>query len=322
MAEKVIYNIPCCGGFCAPTVSPEESCLKHVSNEYTLPASGVYLKASPVIESNVVCRTCGGIGLSAATSFRKPLMLGAAGVNALGCILCMFALVGLGSSYSALVFGHWIYGEIDLAGTSTLKMYFGVSSRVLAVDCDDVTLASFLNEGFSYEGDSICAMEQSDDSCTSPFDSAAIAAMCEDCKDNQYSESTLIMGVITYWPSLLTNFQRSTEFGDVNCQKFMGIVSTLIGMLTNIMALTGYADACYAALPTSADIDGSSVSAEWSLGGCFNCLIAATVFRLVDLFVHTIVPTPPSRHVPLRSDAKTLEDYMLGGSAGAQLDSA
>ena len=59
MAEKVIYNIPCCGGFCAPTVSPEESCLKHVSNEYTLPASGVYLKASPVIESNVVCRIPG-----------------------------------------------------------------------------------------------------------------------------------------------------------------------------------------------------------------------------------------------------------------------
>jgi hypothetical protein len=296
--------------------------LKHVSNEYTLPASGAYLKASPVIESNVVCRTCGGIGLSAATSLRKPIMLGAAGVNVLGCILCIFALVGMGSSYSALVFGHWIYGKIDL-GDYQYEMYFGVSSRVLAIDCsDDAECASYhQGQGFSDEGDGVYAQEQSDDDCTD-WDSASLDAICEDCKDNQYSEFTLIMGVVTYWPSLMTNFQRSTEFGDVNCQKFMGIVSTLIGMLTSIMALTGYADACYAALPTSLDIGDETISADWSLGGCFNCLIAATVLRLVDLFVHTVVPTPPSRHVPMRSDVTTLEDYMLGGGSGAQLDKA
>ena len=65
----------------------------------------MYFKASLVIESNVVCRTCGGIGLSAAASFRKPIMLGAAGVNVFVCILCIFALLGMGSSYSAVVFG-------------------------------------------------------------------------------------------------------------------------------------------------------------------------------------------------------------------------
>ena len=54
----------------------------------TLPSSGVPFKANPVIEFNAVCRTCGGIGLSAGTSFRKPIMLGAAGVHVLGCILC------------------------------------------------------------------------------------------------------------------------------------------------------------------------------------------------------------------------------------------
>ena len=53
------------------------------------------------------------------------------------------------------------------------------------------------------------------------------------------------MGAITYWSSILTNVQRSTEFGDVSCHKFMGMVGTIIGILASIMALTGYADACY-----------------------------------------------------------------------------
>ena len=72
----------------------------------TLPASGVYFKASPVIESDVVRRTCGSIDLSAAASFRKPIMLGAVGVNVFGCTLCIFALLGMGSSYSAMNFGY------------------------------------------------------------------------------------------------------------------------------------------------------------------------------------------------------------------------
>ena len=131
----------------------------------TLPASGVYFKVSPVIESNVVCRTCGVIGLQAAASFRKPVMLGAAGVNVVGCILTIFSLTGLGSPYSALVFGHWIYGEVKMASElPPFEVYVGVSSRVLAIDCDeddvpDVTHNSLLAFGFSDEGDCFSVME-------------------------------------------------------------------------------------------------------------------------------------------------------------------
>ena len=138
----------------------------------------------------------------------------------------------MGSSYSAVVFGHWIYGEVNVAsGLPPFKVYVGVSSRVLAIDCDeddmpDETRDSLLAFGFSDEGDSICAMEQSDDTCNE-WASSAIRAVCENCKDNQYSEGTLIMGVITYWSSILIHFQRSTEFRDVSCHKFMGMVGTI-----------------------------------------------------------------------------------------------
>ena len=130
--------------------------------------------------------------------------------------------------------------------TPPLKMYFGVSNRVLATDCnDDATCAlTFQGLGFSDEGDGVCAMKQNDDSCTD-WDSATLTVICEECMDNQYSVSMLIMGVVTDWSSILTKFQRSTEFGDVSCQKFMGMVGTIIGILTSITVLTGYADACY-----------------------------------------------------------------------------
>ena len=79
-------------------------------------------------------------------------------------------------------------------------MYFGVSNRVLATDCiDDATCAiTFQGLGFSDEGDGVCAMKHNDDSCFD-WDSATLTVICEECRDNQYSVSMLIMGVVTYW---------------------------------------------------------------------------------------------------------------------------
>jgi len=316
---NVIYNIPCCGGFCAPTVNPEESCLKHVSNEYTLPASGVYLKASPVIESNFVCRSCGRLGLQAARDFRKPLMISAAAVNFLGCILSIFAAVGLASSYGGLMFGHWVYGEITIVDMP-LKMYLGVSSRVFVVECASDDCISFLSgTDFTDEGDNIYAKEE-DITCSNSFGSDAIMDMCEECKENLYAESTLILGIITYWPTILTDFQRSTEFGDVNCQKFFGIFTGLLSTFMSLSAISAYADACYSSLPTSVDVDVDGVitytgliDISWSMGGCFGCLIAATFLKLIDVAIHIIVPTPPSRHEPIGSDVTDVTKYMAGG---------
>jgi hypothetical protein len=324
---SLVYRIPCCGGFCAPTVNPEESCLKHVSNEWTLPASGVYLKASPVIESNLVCRSCGRLGVQATQEFRRPLMVAGSLVNFVGCILSIFAAIGMASSYGGLVFGHWVYGEITVDDWP-LKMYLGVSSRVFAVECASDGCISFATGAdFTDEGSNIYAKEQDDETCSNSFGSAAITSMCEECKDNQFSESTLILGVITYWPTILTNFQRSTEFGDVNCQKFLGIFTNVLGFFTSLSALSAYADACYSSLPTSVDIViagdnayAGTADISWSMGGCFGCLIAATFLRLIDLAIHIVVPTPPARHEPMKSDVKEITDYLA--EANEALDEA
>ena len=229
---------------------------------------------SLVIESNVVRRTCGGIVLSTAANFRKSIMLNAAGVNVFGCILCIFALFGMGSSYSAVVFGRWIYGEVEVASElPPSKVYDGVSSRVLAIDCDeddmpDETRDSLLAFGFFDDGDGVWAMEQSDDTCNE-WTSSAIRAVCENCKDNQYSVSMRIMGVVTYWSSILTNFRRSTEIGDACCQKFMGMIGTIIGILTSIMALTGYANVCYSRWTLAIQADQSSF--QFYPSGCAQC---------------------------------------------------
>ena len=79
-----------------------------------------------------------------------------------------------------------MYGEIKNAEYSPLKMHFGVSSRVLATDCnDDAACAlTFQGLGFSDEGDGVCAMKQNDDSCTD-WDGVTLTVICEECGDNQ-----------------------------------------------------------------------------------------------------------------------------------------
>ena len=96
------------------------------------------------------------------------------------------------------------------------EVYVGVSSRVLIIDSNeddvpDVTRNSLSVFDFSDEGDGVCVMERSDDTCNECTNSA-VRAVCENCKDNQCSVSMRIMGVVTYWSSILANFQQSTEF--------------------------------------------------------------------------------------------------------------
>ena len=61
------YSIPFCGGFCAPTVNPETSPIRQVSNEYTLPQPCFRSAGCRRLwETAFLCRAFGGVGCGCA----------------------------------------------------------------------------------------------------------------------------------------------------------------------------------------------------------------------------------------------------------------
>jgi len=86
------------------------------------------------------------------------------------------------------------------------------------------------------------------------------------------------------------DLQRSTPEGDLNCQKFFGIVTGIIGFSTTIAAILSYTQDCRDNLPdrflnTDEEID-------YELGPALICLIIATFLKIIDLIVHVIMPVP------------------------------
>jgi hypothetical protein len=69
----------------------------------------------------------------------------------------------------------------------------------------------------------------------------------------------------------------------------MAIFTGILGAITNLVALAAYADMCYANLPDSF----MGIDMEYSLGPAFNCMLAATILKPVDVFIHLFTPVVP-----------------------------
>lgn len=87
----------------------------------------------------------------------------------------------------------------------------------------------------------------------------------------------------------MTDFQRSTRKGDLNCQKFMAILTGIIGTITNLTALSAYASECYTNLPD--EYAGQSMS--YHLGPAFNLMLIATILKPFDVLIHLFTPVVP-----------------------------
>merc|ERR1719199_421345 len=59
---QAVYRIPICGGWCAPTVNPDPTCYRRISNEWTMIGGGVFMYLAPCIEYNMCCRFVGSRG--------------------------------------------------------------------------------------------------------------------------------------------------------------------------------------------------------------------------------------------------------------------
>jgi len=322
--KKVIFNIPICGGFCAPTRN-REPCFRHVSNEYTLPLAPRFMKLAPLIESSACCLACGRVGATALGRRRKPIMLAAFALNLLAFIFTCLALVGTSKDPSSLRSIPWVKGSGVLLGLgangATYDVYVGNSMRVDILRCSEdpskgeACRAAALARGFTRPSTDPNLFQRNvawDDEAACNFigNATSLSASCQECKDNLLSHSSLILSLITQFPTMTTDLQRTTRFGDVNCQKTMGVLSNLVSFVTTIISLLAFRSACWSALPVESDF----AHFQWSLGPGFRLLMAAAGIKIADAIAHSLVPTPPGKWQKPNKGLE-LADYMeLGNS--------
>lgn len=137
---------------------------------------------------------------------------------------------------------------------------------------------------------------------------------CRSCGATAMASVTFaIMGAITQIPQMTTDLQRSTTFGDVNCQATMGAVTSFFGTYSTLASLATFSQSCYRNFPAKmVSQEGLELDYEWSLGLGYYCIVVATVLKLWDAFSHVFVPTPKARHYPPEKGI-SLETYMRRG---------
>ena len=130
---------------------------------------------------------------------------------------------------------------------------------------------------------------------------------CDKCNEISKSMvSTLIASVVSYFPSIFTNFTRMYHNYDVNCQKLFAICVTTFSLILSLSTLMNYRNNCFdnfydGRIPfdeESMPIDDDSVEVfatvdfDWSGSTGLFCLLVATVIKIVDILVHLALPSP------------------------------
>eukprot|EP00927_Polykrikos_kofoidii_P048492 TRINITY_DN42766_c0_g1_i1.p1 TRINITY_DN42766_c0_g1~~TRINITY_DN42766_c0_g1_i1.p1 ORF type:complete len:378 (+),score=51.63 TRINITY_DN42766_c0_g1_i1:34-1167(+) len=312
-----IYNIPFCGGFCAPTVNTDEACWRHFSNEFTVPASAKFMKLAPCCEHSIMCRSCGMIGHRRADHNRKKVMGFGTFMNAIALVLCILGAVGgLASDRGTLRALTWVHGEGYVLGDDgvrigTISIQISTKVRTARVEIegiDNVRKQKLISSGFEElsQGvfDRTISWGKDEDSCKLVNE---WREACESCQSNTPATSTLILSIITQFPTMATNLQRSTRFGDVNCQKTMGVITNVFSLLSSLSSMLLYRRACYTDMPEKA----MGTEIEWRLGIGFRCIMITTLIKIVDATCHAVLPTPRQRWRPPEEKIRDVADYML-----------
>eukprot|EP00931_Biecheleriopsis_adriatica_P106788 TRINITY_DN81176_c0_g1_i1.p1 TRINITY_DN81176_c0_g1~~TRINITY_DN81176_c0_g1_i1.p1 ORF type:complete len:552 (-),score=92.12 TRINITY_DN81176_c0_g1_i1:15-1670(-) len=342
------YHIPCCGGYCAPTENPDKSCLRRVSNEFTLPAGlggwGPFMRCGNGVEFNRCCRLFGMLGLPMAEKYRKGVMSFGALCTSLAFLFLVLGIFGglacpayfRPASVDVLKAGHWLYARGDMAlpawnGTALMRgqglvvdvrVYMGLWMRYSEVDCQSAKEAAKLCqmlfsslEGWKPLGTSAFgqALLWEAESCRNgPIGSisnelcAQCTKLCETCGASSFDVVLLFFTLAASQPSLQADLQRTTEFGDMNCQANIGLWINVLALLGGLWPVLRFVMYCYR------EMQGSFPELGFQLGPGLIFILMALIMKLLDSCLHALVPTPASRW---KAPAEPLDllTYMHGG---------
>jgi hypothetical protein len=226
-------------------------------------------------EKSTCCNVIGKIGFKYFDENRHKTMLFAAAMTFLATILSIVALTAISTSSDTVKNTNWTYGESD-----TTKYWIGLEKLVVKTNGKEISQNwNHVNCG----NDSYC-----DD--------------CYDACNTAYSFA--IINLITCLPTLMTDLQRSTAQGDLNCQKFMGMLTGLVGFISNLSSLSAYANSCYSNLPST---DSAGDDIVFRLGPGFICILIATMLKPIDFFIHLLTPVA-EKDKELVSNGNKVED--------------
>ena len=96
---SLVYRIPLCGGFCAPTESPETTALRTFGNEFTVPGAACCesYTCRSYLEHSTLCVRVGGLGVRsfASSRWRSRTMLCSFWLQLASTILYIFGALAL-----------------------------------------------------------------------------------------------------------------------------------------------------------------------------------------------------------------------------------
>jgi len=225
---------------------------------------------------------------------------------------------------------YWVHGDVSVPRSGNniimgakLKLYVGVNMRLSQVDCSEASNSTECEawygrpesimkrvEGkiFHYElswSDENACRDSAGYGATIE-EQAASEKVCKDCQNALISNFALILGVVTQVPTITTNFQRCTAFGDVNCQATMGFLTCVWGLFNTMLSIILFSQACHKNLPESV----GEKTIAWSHGFGFWCLIVGILIKVPDAVGHLVVPTPPKRWQKPAGKISSVVEYM------------
>ena len=302
--QERVSLIPFCGGCLVPTVSNEETCLRHFSNENTMfRPFGIYFIRKYAEHSRFI-RRCGAVGCGFATRHRAAIMLFAFFCSFSGW-LCMFASA-LGLSRNGDVIRQFGWANInwkDDDGTG-VRLFIGINVRVI----EYVGLGTNSSGGmFRQPGKVVASLRQwgngaCSDLAVTGLDTVTVDVLdfCESCESTAQRTNYFIwMGILTQILQITTNLQRLTPYGDMNCQKTMGWITSLIQLGTGASSLFSFLEGCWKHHPRtiSLAINGTlSTSGTQTSIGLGSILMTVAVFlKTIDALCHLAVQTPEAK---------------------------
>eukprot|EP00038_Savillea_parva_P014510 m.216277 g.216277 ORF g.216277 m.216277 type:complete len:310 (-) comp28257_c0_seq1:179-1108(-) len=263
-----------------------------------------------VFETSRFCRGVGSVGPKSDSirSKRAPIMLTAALVSFACMLLQLIPVISISDNAGTIEATHWTSGRGDFtnttAGITNLEVDVYISVSAYAFNANGNTSAVRWNNAD-------CQVSQ-----------------CDNCKNVASSTiSVAIIAFITSVAQVATDLQRSSLEGDLNCQRFQGIATALLGFFTTISALSSFMSACGNEFDTDIDFeDGSTMrNTSYTWGPSAACLAIATFLKFFDLICHALIVTPALKRSKddadslFKLDAPARRELLLNHENGGQV---
>jgi len=238
-------------------------------------------------------------------------MLVASAFSTAAWICILLSVLGLSTTPSVVQTFAWAKGRAENP-YFTATIHVGLRNRVVQLEpAPNVSLPRDVPS-------TITTSWQDEESCSI----YSMNETCQACQDAVGATSTwAITSLLTQTVQVATDLQRTTPFGDVNCQKVMGVVTGLYGLISGLMALADFANHCWRTQPRTFSIstypEVGTIESSFEAGPGTILIAIATVLKIVDVICHALVPTPTPRHAKPPSSIGPLPEYLVLGELDA-----